>query len=186
MQANEARQAHAAVKLCGWDAKARPGEAVNTLLQYQDVDVHGSAEKARTMWDTGSNSVLITHNFARTLRLKPEKIVYYLQSVDHAKERREGNFYRLSLVSMDGKRHHLMAYGVDKIMGDCSVPDTRSVRSLFPHVPLDVFKALPNKDVDLLVGCNHTDLLPSGGQGRNSNGKLRVLESRFGLVWVMT
>ena len=93
VQAHEARQAHDAVKLCGWDAKARPGEAVNTLLQYQDVDVHGSAEKARTMWDTGSNSVLITHNFARIFRLNPEKIVYYLQSVDHAKERREGNFY---------------------------------------------------------------------------------------------
>ena len=62
------------------------------------------------MWDTGSNSVLITHNFACTIRLKPEKIVYYLQSVDHAKEKREGNFYRLSLVSMDGKKHHLMAY----------------------------------------------------------------------------
>ena len=133
------------------------------------------------MWETGSNSVLITHNFARVLHLKPEKIIYYLQSVDHAKERREGNFYRLSLVSMDGKRHSLMAYEVDKIRGDSSVPDTRSVRSLFPHVPLDVFKSLPNKDVDLLVGCNHTDLLPSSGQGRNSNGKLRVLKSKFRL-----
>ena len=48
-------QAHEAVKLCGWDAKARPCEAVNTLLQYQDVDVHGTRERARTMWDTGSN-----------------------------------------------------------------------------------------------------------------------------------
>ena len=120
------------------------------------------------MWDTGSNSVLITHKFAKVLNLIPEKIIYYLQTVDNAKERREGRFYRLSLVSNDAKKHSLMAYGVDKIMGDCHVPDTTSVRSLFPHVPLEVFKSLPTKDVDLLVGCNHTDLLPSGGQGRNA------------------
>ena len=120
----------------------------NTLLQYQDVDVYGSKNKARTMWDTGSNSVLITHNFAKLLKLEPEKITYYLQTVDNEAEKKEGQFYRLSIVSNDAKKHSLMAYGVNQIMGDLSVPDTSGIRKLFPHVPAEVFKPLPSKELD--------------------------------------
>ena len=84
-----------------------------------------------------------------------------------------------------GKRNSLMAYGVDKIMDLSSSPYFTVVRKLFSYIPGEVFQKLPEKEVDLLIGCNHMDLHPSGGEGRNANGKLRVLNSKFGHGWVV-
>ena len=78
----------------------------------------------------------------------------------------------------------IWAFGVDDIMPNPTVVDLKPVRHLFPHLPESAFESPPTSQVQMLIGNNFLSLHPSGGQGRNSCGNLRMLNSDFGSGWV--
>ena len=53
-------------------------------------------------------------------------------------------------------------------------------------MPEEVFKPLPKKRIDILIGLNFNGLHPSGGEGENCVGNLKVLSTMFGSTgWVL-
>ena len=67
----------------------------------------------------------------------------------------------------------------------CNVPDMSSLKLKFPHVPSSVFEPLAEQEVDILIGLNMADIMPSGGLGKNKVGGVKALKSLFGTGWVV-
>ena len=84
------------------------------------------------------------------------------------------------LVDRKGEKHVLWGYGIDTIIEPEEPSDLSSVMDLFPHIPEEVFTPLPKKRIDILVGLNFNGLFPSGGEGNNCVGNLKVLSTIFG------
>ena len=81
----------------------------------------------------------------------------------------EGKTYHFQMTDRFGKRHSVWAYGIDKItVGASGRQDISGLRHLFPHVPPQAFKPLPEKPVDILFGADYFDLHPAGGKGRTN------------------
>ena len=45
----------------------------------------------------------------------------------------------------------------------------------FPHVPAGAFNSLEAKEVDILIGLNMTEIMPSGGLGPDRVGGVKAL-----------
>ena len=63
--------------------------------------------------------------------------------------------------------HRVWGYGLDTIIDPDETVHTSSLRSLFLHVPVEVFDKFEKRRLDLLIGINHNRLFPTGGDGRN-------------------
>ena len=77
---------------------------------------------------------------------------------------------------MNGKPHRVWGYSIDKIMVS-SVPDLSALQSKFPHVPAAALKSLEAKEVDILIGLNMAEIMPSGGLGCDRVGGMKALRS---------
>ena len=66
-----------------------------------------------------------------------------------------------------------------------SVPDMAALENTFPHVPREVFKAMAEKEVDILIGLNMNQIFPEGGAGVDHSGGIRVKRSKFSSGWVV-
>ena len=144
-------------------------ESVDTVFFLQDIPVEGHERKARTFWDDGSSRVLIREEFAEGLGLTKKKIRYSIEVVGKEVEYMDGFIYLLSLVDMYGKSHRIWGFSIDRIMLS-SVSDLSALGKLFPHVPNAAFKAMVEKEVDILMGLNMNHLMPEGGTGVDKNG----------------
>ena len=51
---------------------------------------------------------------------------------------------------------------------------------MFPHIPEAVFQQLQKRRIDMLIGLNFNNLFPTGGEGQDCVGNLKVLKTRFG------
>ena len=154
------------------------------LNLFQDVNVLGCSE-ARTCWDNGSNRVLVTHDYAKAHKLRPQEINFKLDVPGHVGEVQQGVLYEFTVVDNSGCKRKIWAYGIDKIMNNPDPVDLRPVQHLFPHLPCEFFLPLEDKPVDLLIGTNFFQLHPDGGQGRDTFGYLKALQSKFGHGWVI-
>lgn len=64
-----------------------------------------------------------------------------------------------------GVKHGVWAFGISTIMEVPESVDLAPIKHIFPHVPTDIFKTIPKKDIDLRVGHNYISLYPDEGQG---------------------
>ena len=154
-----------------------------TLHYVQDIIVN-RGEKGRTVWDDGSNWVLINTAFARENNLKSRDASVTMNVVGD-KKKSKTKIYELDLQDMYGKQHSVWGYGIDDIIDPDEPVVLSAVRHLFPHVPSDAFIPLPKKRIDILMGINFNGLHPSGGLGVDAVGNLKALRSRFGCGWVI-
>ena len=76
-------------------------------------------------------------------------------------------------------------FGIDQISEESQAVDLNGVRSVFPGAPKEVFDR-PHGSIDLLVGSMFQNLLPYGGQGSFTRGRLRLMNSIFGCGYVLT
>ena len=108
-------------------AKIQSGEAVDgvdenapTLSYLQDIpviSVEGEDAMARTVWDGGSNRVLVNNEFAKENKL-PEKTTSIIMNVaGGGKNRMEVKLYDVKIEDRFGKQYQLWGYGVD----DCRI-----------------------------------------------------------------
>ena len=77
-----------------------------------------------------------------------------------------------------------LGYGVSSIMKS-HVPDLMMLRKYFPHVPVEAFHGLAEKEVDILLGLNMNHLFPAGGKGKNRHQGIRAKTSLFNCGWVI-
>ena len=96
------------------------------------------------------------------------------------KKRMEAKIYSWQLLDRFGQRYQLWGYGVKSIIEADDPVDPFPVRKLFPHIPDSVFHKLQKRRIDLLIGLNFNNLFPSGGEGRDCVGNLKVLRTKFG------
>ena len=89
------------------------------------------------------------------------------------------------MVRNNGTVRKVWGYGIETIMESPDPLDLSSVRSLFPHIPKEVFAPSSKKPVDILMGNNFLGLHPDGGIGRDAFGDMRAYQSQFGLGWVL-
>ena len=164
-----------------------PDLSAETAMLLEDVKIKSGSKFSisRTLWDGGSNRVLINNEFAREQKFRSQTVTYKLAVVGGKETVEKGVIYEVDLVDNDDEVHTIWGFGLDTIMDPPDTVDLLPVRHLFPHVPTNVFQKLPQKRIDILVGLNFLSLHPDGGQGRNSIGNLKALHSRFSQGWLI-
>ena len=155
------------------------------LLEDVPVKVGDKLVSSRVFWDDGSNRVLVNSVFAERNKLRKQPFEYRIKGVCGSESIESGMLYELDLMESSGLIHQVWGFGVSHIMDAPEPVDLSSIRSLFPHVPANIFEALAKKEIDVLIGLNYFSLHPSGGQGRNCVDNLRVLHSRFSKGWLV-
>ena len=160
-------------------------EEEDTVYYLQDIPVAKSLVTARTLWDRGSNRVLIRENFAKEQNLISKPVTYQMETVgDQPVSQHQAHIYLLDLVDIYGNVRNVWGYGIPRIMIS-EVPDLSPIRRLFPHLPPEAFNALASKEVDVLIGLNMNELQPAGETGIDKVGGLSALRSMFGSGWVI-
>ena len=160
-------------------------EDEEAIYFIQDIPLKNSSKKSRTIWDRGSNRVLIREEFAEDNNLVSRDVTYKMEVVGSKTfEIVHNKIYLLDLVDVHGNTRTLWGYGVPRIMSS-GVPDLSPIRKLFPHIPQEAFAAMENKEVDVLIGLNMMELQPAGGLGMDRVGGLSALRSMFGCGWVV-
>ena len=151
----------------------------------QDIPLSNTDTLSRTLWDKGSNRVLVRNQFAIENKLVSRDVTYRMEVVaGEAPQIIHSKLYLINLKDMYGNIHKVWGYGVPKIMTS-DVPDLSVIRHLFPHIPEAAFNPLVTKEVDLLIGLNMMELQPSGGLGIDRVGGMSALRSIFGTGWVL-
>ena len=127
-------------------------EDEDCLFYLQDIPVKKAKKSARTMWDRGSNRVLIREQYAEDNRLISREVTYSMETVGNQElQLVQSKIYLLDMVDMYGNVHTIWGYGVPRIMSS-AVPDLSAIRMLFPHIPVEAFEALVSQEVDVLIG----------------------------------
>ena len=168
------------------DSESFPDIDAETLLSFQEIKLVGVQGDQFSCFDGGSNRCLIRHDFARENNLRSQRIKYKLKAVGAQERVEDTEFYMFEVEDNYGMKTKIWAFGIDEIMPAPEPVDLAPVEHLFPHIPEVAFKMKSKKQVQLLIGNNFLSLHPSGGQGRNSAGNLRALNSNFGTGWVLT
>ena len=104
----------------------------------------------------------MTNNFVNKAGLEKIPAEYYLQLVGENRNKVQGPMYAFDMITNKGKQYSLCGYGIDKITDVVAPVDLSEVRSLFPHLPDQVFQSLDEKPLDILVGLNFLGLHPEG------------------------
>ena len=97
----------------------------------------------------------------------------------------EGKLWEVELETLTGNREKILGFGISKIMETPEPVGLKGVRSLFKHIPAEIFEDWPKKSIDLLIGINKLGLHPSGGQGQNTVVDLKMYHSKFGRGWLL-
>ena len=135
-------------------------ELVPTVPLMDDIRVRDGT--ARTVYDGGSQRVLIDNQFAKEQNLKSEDVIVNLELAGNKTERLETKIFQLELFDNDGHARSVWGYGCDKIMSPYDPVDLRKVRHLFPNLPESAFRFVPERRIDILLGLNFFGLHPRG------------------------
>ena len=127
---------------------------------------------ATVLFDTGASCSLIRDSFAQRCGLKPKKVTQMVTVCGEAPKLMELNYYRIVIKTDLGPREmHLL--GLERLSTVPGHYDLSVAYSLFPHVPAGSLER-PGGHLDLLIGQDHTELLPGGGLGADQRDQLRV------------
>ena len=164
-------------------------EGAPTISYLQDIPVVSNENElvsARAVWDIGSNRVLINTSFAEEIGLPEKTTSITMNLAGGDKKRLEVKLYDFKVEDRFGIRTQMWGYGIDSIIEAEEPIDPGPIRHLFPHVPTATFKKLQKRRIDLLIGLNFNQLFPTGGEGKDSVGNMKVLKTKFGETgWIL-
>ena len=132
---------------------------------------------ATTLFDTGATCSLIRNGFAQRCGLKAKKVTQMVTVCGEAPKLMELNCYKIVIKTDLGPRKMILL-GLERLSSVPGKYNLSGVYPLFPHVPAGSL-ARPGGHLDLLIGQDHTDLLPGGGLGADQQGGLRVWSIPF-------
>ena len=165
------------------DLEAHLAIRKEAMLPAVEVDIK-PGKKALVLLDGGSNCTLVRDGFAQELGLKPFVINTNITVCGNETRNADLKYYAVTISLSTGPRK-LYMLGMEQLTNVPGGYDVSVAYSLFPHCPPGSLEK-PGGAVDILVGQDNSDLLPSGGQGRNQVGRLRVSEIPFGVGVVLT
>ena len=84
-----------------------------------------------------------------------------------------------------GKKHEVLAYGIDQISEEAVSVDLTGIKTVFPGAPKEVFNR-PCGQIDILIGSAYKNLQPFGGEGSFTIGRLRLVTSLFGCGYIIS
>ena len=169
-------------------SQAYMNEDMPTIPYLQDLQVEHRGHKctARTIWDCGSNRVLVNKDFASENDMRPTSATVIMKTVGGHDNKIDVKIYEFNLVERNGTAHKVWGYGIDSIIEPDDPIDPSSLRKLFPHVPSELFVKLEKRRIDLLIGLNFNGLFPVGGSGRDCRENLKVMKTKFGSTgWIL-
>ena len=130
--------------------------------------------RAVALLDNGSNSTLVTHDFAAELGLKGNVTSQEVELCGRKPEIQQVTYYNIKLSTDEGEVQ-VRLLGVDKITSNPGSYDVSVAYDLFPHIKRPVLDK-PDGNVSLLIGADQIRFMPGGGLGRNQKGNLRVFD----------
>ncbi|XP_042883833.1 uncharacterized protein LOC122260556 [Penaeus japonicus] len=130
----------------------------------------------KVLWDSGSNITLITHRMARKLGSQGIPVSGTMTKVGNVAEEFSSKEYRVELVDKWGKKHNIVATGIDEIASPVSKIDISELSHMFSSVDWKNFKR-PFGDLDMLIGTDYSILLP---QPIARADRLELTENVFG------
>jgi hypothetical protein len=134
-----------------------------------------------TLWDTGSQVTLTTHEAAKGMGLEPiPGPPLNVRGVGDSQKTRSTVRYKIPLHDTGGRMMEVSAYGVDHIMAPIEAVDPKWMRAVFPEAPTGALEAVSGK-VDLIMGHDNYRLFPLEYK-RVQDAML--LRSRFGTGWI--
>ena len=134
--------------------------------------------------DSGATSSLILNSLAKKLKLKARSTLVTFKVTGRPAEMRKMKYYVVKL-SLPEQVRTLVLLGVNDIT---EVPGGYNIDAAYAAFPQYKAPALdkPGGQVGILIGQDNADLLPRGGLGADSNGKLVVWEIPFAPWRVLT
>ena len=139
---------------------------------------------ATLLLDGGSNCTVIRDGFARSLGMKPTVVNTNITVCGNQTKNVDLNYYCITVMLSEVPRKIFML-GMDTITSVPGDYDISIAYELFPHIERGLLDK-PGGEVDIIIGQDNGDLLPSGGQGVNEVGLLRVSDISFGPGKVLT
>ena len=119
-----------------------------TKLCVQDVTVISNPRSkkgdisARILFDSGSQTTLVTNKFAEQAGWSYSKAQYSLSGIGASAKTIQGKLWNISLKDNEGNVHVAKAYGVTSILEeDWVFPDIVDLADQFPNIPKDIFLA---------------------------------------------
>ena len=116
-------------------------ECIPSFPQMDDVVIENGT--ARTVYDGGSQRVLINDDFAKEQGLQSIDVTVNLELASNKIETLKTKRYQIDLYDNSGKAHTIWGYGCSKIMSPYESIDLRKVRHLFPDIPAEAFQFIP-------------------------------------------
>ena len=129
--------------------------------------------------DDGSTCSVITHKLAGFLGLKGYPAIQYVEVAGKEFEEIRTKVYLVIVIDREGQKHAMRMIGLDRITSHPGRVDVSVAYNLFPHIEKGALDR-PTQEVGLLIGQDHVNLLPTGGEGSDLVGKLRVRKVKFG------
>merc|ERR1711954_474048 len=157
------------------------------ILQMSKHKFKNNGMETMIFFDPGSTTSIIRHQLARKMKLKgvPKSFEIYragMKSPDILKTTK----YTVPLREIDGTMSVRQMIGLDWITNkQTHSPDLVTIRSMFPHIPPEAIQ-YPTEEVGMLLGQDCGSLLPTGGEGRNSVGDLKIMTVKFGTGYVLS
>ena len=173
-------------KYCNNIALSQGKQKKTVLLHMFSMTFSNYGLTITCFMDDGSEITLIKEELARSMKLVGKKGIVWLQLAGETKPTRfELNHYKVVIPLNDGTRKTIEAVGVPHVTdNNAGTIDVSIAYKLFPHLPKG---AVDRSDdaVGLLIGQDNAELLPSGGEGKDRVGGLRVMRVNLGSGWVM-
>ena len=151
----------------------------------QEVELAGC--KTTLFWDPGANCSLITHKFARRIKLKGVRKTLMITLASKPAEEMTTTVYKMRLTSSNGLHVDLDLIGVDTITSKPQKVSVDLAYELFPQLPPGAVDR-PELEVGVLVGQDGCMLHPVGGEAHNQErvGNLRLFRSGFGTGYLLS
>ena len=130
-------------------------------------------------FDDGATCSIITHKLAGILGLKGRKVTQNIETAGRNFEPLETMEYNVTIKDNEGIEYKLALMGLDRITTNPGKIDISEAYQLFPHITARALDR-PSGEVGMLIGQNHVALLPTGGEGVDCRGNLRVMKTKFG------
>ena len=104
----------------------------------------------RILFDSGSQTTLVTNKFAEQAGWSYSKAQYSLSGIGASAKTIHGKLWNISLKDNEGNAHVTKAYGVTSIFEkDWVFPDISDLADQFPNIPKDVFLAQSSTPLDI-------------------------------------
>lgn len=159
-------------------------DSPSILRHMVQENVHGKAETTIFM-DDGSTASMILHKLAKLLKLKGKEVNEVIEVTNQAPRPWKTMLYTLPWRLSTGEVKYLQLLGCDKITTNVPSGDISAAYSLFPQAPAGSLER-PTAEVGILIGQDHSSLLPTGGSGEDCVGDLRLMRTVFGSGYVLS